>query len=234
MTMNAFAQLKATFDVAYAEFQDSPAMRLMRSPEFRPSHYASALREIYFYARENPQLQAAMTLAFRGEQRVAVKRVMGHALAEVGHDQMALEDLEAMGIDTSSIPDGNPLHSTIPLTAYPLYLLYHHCPVAYLGQIFFLEFLPTESGEAILQVLESAGVPGNATSFLAEHAEVDVKHNRLMERHAADLLKSERDIREACRAIRVCAHNYAQMLNGAFEAASRFAAVDRPVIAEVV
>ena len=36
MTMNAFAQLKATFDVAYAEFQDSPAMRLMRSPEFRP------------------------------------------------------------------------------------------------------------------------------------------------------------------------------------------------------
>lgn len=231
--MNAFDRLLAAFEDAAADFDSSPAMQFMRGPDFRPRHYAAALREIYFYTRENPQLQAAMTLAFRGSQRDAVKRVMGHALAEVGHDRLALDDLAQLGVDTSRIPDEEPLPSTIPLTAYPLYLFHHGTPVAYLGQIFFLEFLPTRSGPAYLELLDRVGVPREATTFLAEHAEVDVQHNRLMERHAADLLGDPADVEAACTAIRVAGHNYAAMLEGAFRAATRFAAVDSPVATEV-
>ncbi len=231
--MDSFTRLLATFDSAFADFEDSPAMRCMRGPDFRPRHYAAALREIYFYTRENPQLQASMTLAFRGAQREAAKRVLGHAMAEVGHDQLALEDLARLGVDVRSIPNEEPLPSTIPLTAYPLYLFHHGSAVAYLGQIFFLEFMPTRSGPAYLELLSRVGVPSESMTFLAEHAEVDVQHNRLMERHAADLLTDARDLEAACTALRVASHNYAAMLESAFAAADRFSEVDRRCAQEV-
>ena len=222
--MDAFAALLETFDHEFARFEASPAIRLLRSDAFRVEHYASALREIYFYTRDNPQQQCAMTLAFRGSQRQAVRRMVGHALDEVGHDRMALDDLRALGYDTESIPGEEPLPSTMPLICHPTHLLASDCPIAYLGQIFFLEFLPTRAGAIYLEALAAAGIPPEATSFLAEHATVDEAHNRLMKRHVADLVQTDRDLARCQQALRTCAYMYAAMLEGAFASAGAFTA----------
>lgn len=221
--MKAFDALLETFDRAFARFEESAAIRFLNSAEFSVEHYASVLREIYFYTRDNPQLQCAMTLSFRGPQRAAVRRIVGHALDEVGHEQMALRDLQSLGYDTSGIESEEALPSTIPLIAHPVYLLQSSHAVAYLGQIFFLEFMPTRSGKAYLAALARAGVPEAATSFLAEHASVDEHHNRLMQRHVADLIRTEEDLARCQTAIETTAFLYAVMLEGALEAGPEFA-----------
>ena len=223
---HAFDTLLSAFDEAFAEFNQSRALRFMQSPDFRRSHYASALREIYFYTRDNPQLQCTLTLAFRGDQRKAVRRIMGHALDEVGHDLMALDDLKALGGQVEGVPGERPLPSTLPLVTYPVYLMGQGNPIGYLGQIFFLEFMPTRAGEQYLAMLAQAGIPQSAMSFLAEHASVDEHHNRLMQHHVRDLVRDEADLEACCEAIRVASYNYAQMLAGAFDAAERYAYLD--------
>lgn len=232
MTKSSFDSLLAVFDREFAKFNQSPAIQFLASDEFSPQHYASALREIYFYTRDNPQLQAWMTMFFRGSQRDAVKRVLGHAMSEVGHDELARDDLRAMGYDAEAVTKGNPLPSTIPLIAFPIMQLQHLNPIGYLGHVFFLEFMPTRSGEEYLAALTRAGVPEAALSFVAEHAEVDVQHNRLMEQHVRDLVLSEDDFEACAYAIEVSAHLYAKMLEGAF--ANPIAKTAEPELAAAV
>ncbi len=78
-------------------------MRRFREGDLTKAHYAALLREVYFYTRENPQLQAGATLYFQGQQREMVKDFLRHATSEIGHDQLALNDMAAMGFDNSGI-----------------------------------------------------------------------------------------------------------------------------------
>lgn len=214
--LDAFDRMLTTFDEAFARFGESRAMRFLTSRSFTQRHYAAALREFYFYTRDNPQLQASLTLHLRGSQRTAVKRLLAHAIAEVGHDQMALDDLRTLGEDVRSVEYGAPLPSTIPMIAFPVWQLTQGNPIGYLGHVFFLEFMPTRGGSSYLQALESAGIPSAACSFISEHAAVDVQHNQLMRQHVADLVLSEADLDACVQAIRTSAHLYAHMLEGAF------------------
>lgn len=226
----AFDRLLAVFDEELARFQDSRALRFLHSEAFGVEHYASVLREIYFYTRDSPQLQAAFTLSFQGEQRRAVRRMLGHAMDEIGHEELALGGLRALGIETEGLERENPLPSTLPILAHASYLLSRANPVGYLGQVFFLEFLPTRSGGALMDVLRSKGIPEEALEFLAEHAAVDVHHNRLMEHHIEALVRDEHDLEAVAYAIRCTAHLYAQMLEGAFAEPARGATLGRTVV----
>ncbi len=212
----AFEAMLAAFDGAFRRFAASPAMHFLQSPRFDRRHCAAALREFYFYTRDNPQLQASMTLRFRGRQRSAVKRMLAHAISEVGHDQLALDDLKCLGVDTSGIEDQDPMPSTVPMIAFPVWQLSLDNPVGYLGHIFFLEFMPTRGGAGYLRRLMEVGIPQEACTFLSEHSEVDVQHNNLMKQHVADLVLSEEDLKACLKAIDITSHLYAHMLEGAF------------------
>lgn len=214
--MSTFLRIQTIFQETLKEFLGSNPMVFLRSESFGVEAYARALREIYFYTRESPQLQAQLAARVTGPRRAAVRRLLGHALDEVGHERLALADLQALGVDVEGIPYENPLPSTVPMFAFPAYLLNHGNPVGYLGQILFLEFLPTAVGEELIGALLEVGIPREALEFLAEHSKVDVAHNRLMERHIEDLVLDEYDFDAVAYAIRVCGHHYAAMLEGAF------------------
>ena len=98
---------------------------------------------------------------FRGHEREMVKPFFRHATSEIGHDQLALNDMIALGEDVSDIPQGQPLPATTALLAYPFYQIGYHGHMGYLGYLYFLEFTPTTMGAGLLQALESigAGVP---------------------------------------------------------------------------
>lgn len=213
-----FQRIHQAFQQSLEEFLGTAPMVFLQSEAFGPDAYARALREIYFYTRESPQLQAQLAARVTGPRRTAVRRLLGHALDEIGHEKLALEDLATLGVDTTGIEHENPLPSTVPMVAFPAYLLNHANPIGYLGQILFLEFLPTAVGDQLIESLKAAGIADEALEFLAEHAKVDVAHNRLMERHVEDLVLDEYDVESVVYAIRVCAHNYAAMLDGAFQA----------------
>lgn len=213
--MNAFEELGSAFRSVQQAVLRTPAMRRVQEGGIGIAHYASYLRQVFHHTRENPQIQALATVYFRGHQRTAIKRFFRHASAEIGHDQLALNDLRTLGFDVSRVPYENPLPETTALIAFPFHQIYNLNPIGYLGYLYFLEFLPTGSGAAIMSALERAGVPREAMTFLHDHTTIDVAHNRMMEGYAADLITTERDLRSAIYAMRVTGVLYARMIESA-------------------
>lgn len=217
--MAAFDELRRAWSDVETHFMSSRAMQRLTSGTVGIAHYASYLRETYFYTRENPQIQAVATAWFRGTDRDMVKPFLRHALSEVGHDQMALADLATLGSDISTIPDGSPLPTTVPLISFPYYAIQYRSPISYLGYLFFLEFLPTSRGNDVASAISRLGVPSTAMTFLAEHQAVDVHHNKFMELYADRMLRTASQVDEVVYSMRVTGRLFANMIEGAFEAA---------------
>lgn len=217
--MSTFQELRAAFDSVQAAFLQSPALRRLQEGSIGIPHYASYLRQVFHQVRENPQIQALATVYFRGHQRAAIKRFFKHATSEIGHDQLALEDLRALGVDVETLPYEHPLPETAGLISFPFYQIYNLNPVGYLGYLFFLEFLPTASGGALMTALQRVGVPRDAMRFLNDHAVIDVAHNRMMEAYAETLITDEREFKSVVYAMRVTGALYARMIEAAFMAA---------------
>jgi hypothetical protein len=201
------------------EFSISPAIQALARGEIRVEHYKAVLREMYHYAKEDPQIQAFATAYFRGEDRALVKLFLKHATAEVGHDLMALEDLRHLGDTVDDIPATLPLPATVALTAFPFYQIQFHNPIGYLGYLYFLEHMPTSTGATYAKALQTAGVPDSALSFLREHMTVDVAHNNLMLEYLSKLVRTDADLGAVCHAISVTGYLYGEMLAGAIRSA---------------
>lgn len=207
--------IKNRFAPVLAEFLASAPMTALRDGKMTADEYRSILRQIFHHTRENPQLQALATVYFKGRQRDLVRSFYSHAASEIGHDQLALNDFATLGGDAEMVPYENPLPATTALLAYGFYQIYNLNPLGYLGYLFFLEFTPTQSGVGMMEQLGRVGVPSNALTFLKDHTEIDVGHNRLMEKYVAGLVKTERDVDCIAYAMQTTGYLYAQMLEQA-------------------
>ncbi len=209
-------QLENTFASVLSEFNASPGMQRLASGELGVEHYKAYLRQVFHHTRENPQLQALATVYFKGHQRSVVKRFFKHATSEIGHDQLALQDLQALGEDVSQMPVENPLPATSALLAWGFYQIYVKNPVAYLGYLYFLEFTPTSSGAHYMDQLRGLGVPDEGLTFLQDHTTIDQGHNRLMHSYLDDLVTSSDDAQVVAYSMRTTGHLYARMIEDAF------------------
>ncbi|MBX9693035.1 MAG: iron-containing redox enzyme family protein [Cyanobacteria bacterium] len=214
--------IKREWQKAFSDFQESPGIRRVIRADITVEHYKAYLREVYFHTRENPQLQALATVFFRGEQRQMVKPFYRHAISEIGHDQLALNDLVTLGADVSRIPFERPLPSTAALLAFGFYQIYNCNPVGYLGYLFHLEFMPTQEGKNYMNSLLSIGVPQEAMTFIYDHSTIDIAHNKFMEEYADVLIQTKEDLSDVIYAATVTCELYARFITGAFDS------VDKP------
>jgi len=221
VALSPFEQLQKVWPEIEKSFLSSAPIQRLARGELTVEHYATYLRETYFYTREDPQIQVTATAYFKGADRELVKPFLQHATSEVGHDQLALDDLAVLGFATDKIPGENPLPATIALTAYGYYSAQFRSAGSYLGYLYFLEFLPTSSGGMIADALRAVGVPDQAMTFLLEHNAVDVHHNRLMKVYADHMLRTAADIAEVEYSIRVTAKLFENMLTCAFDAVDK-------------
>jgi pyrroloquinoline quinone (PQQ) biosynthesis protein C len=212
--------VKTEFTAVMNRFSSCPAMRHLANGVVTLDHYKSYLRETYFYTRENPQIQALAAVYFRGAERDLVRTFFRHATQEIGHDQLALNDLATLGESSENIRRYFPLPSTVGLISFPYYYIQHRNPVGYLGYLFFLEFMPTTSGRAYMDMLAHSGIRAEAMTFLRDHTEIDVAHNKLMEEYAPKLIRNEADLNAVRYALNVTGELFAAMLLGAIENAS--------------
>lgn len=217
--MNAHQQLAEVFDDAIDRFNNCEGMQRLASGEMGKAHYAAMMRETYFYTRESPQIQAAATAFFRGGQRDIVKNFLRHATSEIGHDQLALNDMAAVGFDNSGIAETRPLPSTIALTAFAYYQIYSMNPVGYLGYLYFLEFMPVRYGADYIAKLLQMQVPMEATTFLQDHSVIDVGHTQAMTSYVDALIHDQHDLDTVIYGLRVTGELYASLVSGAFASA---------------
>jgi pyrroloquinoline quinone (PQQ) biosynthesis protein C len=204
---------------AFEEMSRSEGFRRILVGEGTVRHYASVLRQIFHHARENPQIQTLAAVYFRGQQREMVKPFFRHATSEIGHDELARNDLMALGVDVSTLALERPLPATTALLALPFFLIQFRNPVAYLGYLFHLEFMPTSDGARYMTGLRQMGVPDSAMSFVRDHSQIDVAHNKLMEQYLERLICSEDDLADVIYAAKTTAYLYGQMVSEAFRCA---------------
>ncbi|MEM1436972.1 MAG: iron-containing redox enzyme family protein [Pseudomonadota bacterium] len=207
------------FNEIKLNFLSAAPLQTLASGELTLAHYKSVLREIYYYSREDPQIQALATVYFRGKDREQVKPFLRHAISEVGHDELALNDLRALGEDVDNLPFQSPLPTTMGLIAYPFYQINYQNPIGYLGYLYFLEHLPTSSGDSIGGALAAAGIPPEAMTFLNEHFTVDFGHNQLMRNYLQELVKSDADRDAVIQGMETTGVLYSAMLQGAIDSA---------------
>jgi len=216
---NPNEQLAEVFDDVITTFNNCEGMLRFKNRTLSKAHYAALMRETYFYTRENPQIQAAATAFFRGGQRNVVKDFLRHATSEIGHDQLALNDMAAMGFDSSGISETRPLPSTIALTAFAYYQIYGMNPVGYLGYLYFLEFMPVRCGADYIGALIDMQVPAEATSFLQDHSVIDVGHTQAMTSYVDNLIQDQNDLDAVIYGLRVTGELYCQFATGAVASA---------------
>jgi pyrroloquinoline quinone (PQQ) biosynthesis protein C len=212
-----FDRLRERFEPVLANFHRSSAISALREGAMTPAEYRSILRQIFHHTRENPQLQALATVYFRGRQRDMIRSFYAHAASEIGHDQLALNDFVTLGGDATDVPYENPLPATTALLAYGFYQIYNLNPLGYLGYLYFLEFMPTATGEGLMNSLSKIGVPRNAMSFLRDHTEIDVGHNKMMQKYVSGLVRSDADLDCVAYAMKSTGYLYSEMLAQARE-----------------
>lgn len=215
--MSNFDRIKREFQACIESANRSPVIQRMARGDVGLQHYQSLMRQISHHARENPQLQTLATIYFRGTQRRVISAFYRHAISEIGHDQLALNDLAATGFkDVADVPFQNPLPATCALTAFAFYQIQNWNPVGYLGYLAFLELMPTQQGTSYKAMFLRVGVPENAFTFIDDHICVDVGHNKAMERYLDELVTNEADMESVLYALRTTAYLYERMVESAF------------------
>jgi pyrroloquinoline quinone (PQQ) biosynthesis protein C len=209
--------IRAAFRETMAQFEKTEVIQLLLSGQLSVGHYKSILCQVYHYTKENPQLQALAAVAFRGDDRELVRQFLGHAISEIGHDKLALNDFCYLGGDASGIPRQYPLPATTALTSFGFYCIQQRAPIGYLGYLYFLEFMPTSNGNNYANLLRLAGIPSEAMTFLRDHTTIDIAHNRLMERYLVALVRTQSDASAIIYAIRCTGYLYSQMLVAAIK-----------------
>lgn len=195
----------------------SPVLQRIRAGALTRAEWASILIQLALQVREHPSALAAFTSTFRGRARRLTKKVLAHARSEAGHDQLALDDVAALGIPTERLPELRPLPATTALLGTMHAWLLRGPAVGYLGYVFHLEFLATHFGPELGRGLVAAGLPPESLTFLQEHATVDVAHNRLMQEYVELLVTTPEELDDVVYAARVTARLYDRLLNEAAE-----------------
>lgn len=226
--MNAYSALVSAWTRNLDVISRSTAFQLLSSGHITCRQYAAVLRQIFHNVRDNPQFMTLATSRFRGDQRDVIKPLMRHALAETGHDLLALHDIEMLGEDVSRIPFERPLSATFALRASIFHTIEHHEPVACLGYIFQLEYTATQLGQRYLQALEKSGIPRGAMTFLEEHTGVDVAHCTLMEMYCEKLVRTPDQLDDVLYMQRVTVELYAKMLDQAIETSEHWGQLAQP------
>lgn len=156
-------------------------------------HYKGFLIETYHNAGLNPQLQGYASLFIKGRPRNVVKKFFQHAISEIGHDVLALNDLGILGVDRESVIESRPQPETSAFFANTVYNIQTKGPTAYIAYLFHLEYTPTKNGPSIIQMLSTKGIPHSAMTFLEEHSTVDINHLKLMSSYMDEFLKTSED-----------------------------------------
>jgi pyrroloquinoline quinone (PQQ) biosynthesis protein C len=169
----------------------------------------------------NPRLGSLFHAHLESDRPALVARFLKHNASEVGHDDLALADLRALGWDAETVRKGRPLPNTEAFTAFISFQIQHRNPLAYLGYLYHLECLATRLGEGSVAALLQVGVPAEAMSFLKEHAEADQGHMRLNQEYLAGLARSEADIEAVLYGLRGACSLHGLMLQGIMEDSDR-------------
>jgi hypothetical protein len=98
-----------------------------------------------------------------------------HIKEEMGHDEWTLEDLEFIGVPRGDVLRRIPSPMVASIIGAQYYWIFHHHPVAHLGQVMVIEGYPGRA-ESIDRLVTLTGYPRRAFRTMEKHSHLDVHH----------------------------------------------------------
>lgn len=215
--------LKQEWEAACVRLKRGEFFERLASGRLDLSHYKSYLRETYHNASQNPRNMALFMAHVDTGLRPLEAKFMRHTAMEMGHDELALDDLRALGEDAEAVRNGLPLPTTEALAAFIVFQIQHRNPMAYLGYLYHLEALPVQMGGNALEALTAMGVPAEAATFLREHAEADPVHIRWNLEYLDGFVRGAADLEALIYGMRGSCELHGVMLQGILDACARSA-----------
>jgi pyrroloquinoline quinone (PQQ) biosynthesis protein C len=194
--------------------------RMLASAQLERKHYLGFLRETYHNAACNPRNMALFMAHLRSGRPDLEAKFLKHTAMEIGHDELALNDLRVLGGDAESVRNGRPLATTEALAAFIVFQIQHRNPMAYLGYLYHLEAMPVQSGREVMDFLSAMGVPMEATTFLREHAEADPVHVKWNREYLEGFIKTEADLEAVLYGLRGTCELHGLMFQGILDHAA--------------
>lgn len=105
-----------------------------------------------------------------------------HIDEERGHDEWALEDLDAAGVGRQAALACAPPAQTAVLVGAQSYWIEHHHPIALLGYILLLEDGPTDADRFLDELRARSGFPEAAFRTMRHHGHLDAAHRDDLDR----------------------------------------------------
>jgi pyrroloquinoline quinone (PQQ) biosynthesis protein C len=173
------------------------------------------LIESYHYVKHNAQNQAMAVWHAKLDDRDFMRKALRHAVEEVDHDQLALRDLEKLGIDTDAVQRTLPLPETMGFFGFLYHWVCYENPKGRLGYSIWAEGTE-EIGPVVIQRLQEKFhiKDSKDISFFAAHAILDMKHGQEA-RDSIDRFCATPEDREA---VRIVAHTTLKLFINVLEA----------------
>jgi pyrroloquinoline quinone (PQQ) biosynthesis protein C len=188
-----FERLKQDWLGSLEDFFGSDPLLKLSAGKMSIETYKNFLAQTYLLIREHPQLVAGFTRHMKGRERKLVRKFLHHSLEEIGHENMAKNDLRELGVDVRGLEGLRPLPSTTALIGFIDRLMQFENPIAFIGYLFHFEMLPELSGNMLSDMLTDMGVPTKAQNYIKKHIEIDAEHSEEMPEYIEAFVKSEQD-----------------------------------------
>ncbi len=176
--MSLSGQLIEITDANRHALESIPQLRDMLSGQFSRQRYIDFLIQLYPVVSHFCPMMAAA--AGRCADRYPELRhyLYEHIAEEKGHEQMVLDDLESMCVDSSMLPEQPPRPPVQAMLGYNYHALTTGVPHSVLGLIYVLEIVSSLYGGRVAQaVSRSVNLPlSQGFSFLESHAVLDDQH----------------------------------------------------------
>jgi pyrroloquinoline quinone (PQQ) biosynthesis protein C len=156
--------------------------------------YTRYLMNVWHYAQHS-----AVVIGTAGARAVTrnpklADYLLHHAREELGHEEWALQDLKALGVDGAEVCASRPVPSCAAMVGYEYYVAAHANPIGLFGWLYVLEAMGDDLGELMSKQIRETLKLEQGVKFLAGHGEAD-------EEHTADLTVQIRDhVRDEDRA----------------------------------
>jgi pyrroloquinoline quinone (PQQ) biosynthesis protein C len=218
--MDKLQRIDAEWEICYQRLARSEFFRKLDEGSLELNHYKGFLRESYHNTRQNPGTMAMFVAHVESDDARLKAKFLKHAAMEMGHDELALDDLQTLGEDVEGIRHGRPLVATEAMSGFVLFQIQHRNPLASLGYSYHLETLPVRIGASALASLLKSGVPADAFTFLKEHVDADPVHTKWNREYIEGFVQSSSDLDALIFGLRGACELHGMMFQSLLDASS--------------
>lgn len=219
--MNIIAEMESEWEKCFQTLLTGEFFQKLENGQLTREHYMSFLAEVFFNTTENPRIMALFIAHLDTNVHKTAGKLLKHAAMEMGHNDMALNDLAVLGEDTEKIRRGRALPATEALAGYISFEIQHRNPKAFLGYLYHMESISPRLVGRTGNTFNRLQIPETALTFLREHTEADPIHMRWNRDYLEDFVLSREDLDAVLYGLRGTCMLHGMMFQGIVESVEK-------------